>query len=535
MKKLICALLALIMVLSCGACALAESEVYQHIHPYEQTVFVTIMGTDDKDSVTVYDTSKPDRASANENAWIDAYKNYLNIDVKRIICESNEALTVNLNTMMASQELPDVMVVTKDMFKVMVENEVLADISDAFNSYDGQLWNDIQNSYTDEIWETGKFDGKLYGIPYVQNFYNSSSCLWVRTDWLEKLNLEVPTTLDELEAVAQAFVDNKMGGEATVGIGTVKMDDSAFNYSFFADVLAAYGVPVDTWMEDEEGKLVYSSTLPSVKEGLLRLQSLYQKGLISSDFAVTSNMNPSASNGECGLLCGQPWLAVTCIQNSLLNDSEAAWTAVNIPTLDGKPVMQTTNASVDKFVVFREGFEHPDVLFRMKELESYAKTRAREGTPEHLLNITEDGYKVWNLQVFRNLERGDLDLYQSELMIKAVENGDTLENCDPFIAAAYAQVLEGLSGNRASEGAAMVFLVSDPVANNLLKAGLLKARYNGPITESMNLYESTIKASLLSAMAKVVMGDDVSVFDQAVAEWYANGGQLITDDVNANR
>ena len=31
------------------------------------------MGVDEKDSATIFDSSKHDRASANENAWIDAY------------------------------------------------------------------------------------------------------------------------------------------------------------------------------------------------------------------------------------------------------------------------------------------------------------------------------------------------------------------------------------------------------------------------------------------------------------------------------
>ena len=36
-----------------------------------------------------------------------------------------------------------------------------------------------------------------------------------------------------------------------------------------------------------------------------------------------------------------------------------------------------------------------------------------------------------------------------------------------------------------------------------------------------------------NAIVKVIMGEDVSVYEQAVANWYANGGQTITDEVNA--
>ena len=82
-KRILSLILALCMV---GIlCSFAHAEgVASLLHPYEETVQVTIMGIDEKDNAVVYDSSKHDRASANENAWIDAYKDLLNIEVTRI-------------------------------------------------------------------------------------------------------------------------------------------------------------------------------------------------------------------------------------------------------------------------------------------------------------------------------------------------------------------------------------------------------------------------------------------------------------------
>ena len=33
-------------------------------------------------------------------------------------------------------------------------------------------------------------------------------------------------------------------------------------------------------------------------------------------------------------------------------------------------------------------------------------------------------------------------------------------------------------------------------------------------------------------MIKVIMGEDISVYEQAVDTWYTSGGQAITDEVN---
>lgn len=531
-KRVLCLILALCMVGTLCSFAHAES-VASLLHPYEETVQVTIMGTDEKDNATVYDSSKHDRASANENAWIDAYRDLLNIEVTRITPEDSEALSANLNTMMAGGELPDIMIVSKDMFYVLAENGVLRDVKADFDAYDGELWNEIKNSYTPDVWATGMYEGEMLGIPNAQNFYNCTGVLWVRQDWLDALGLSVPTTLDEMEAVAQAFVDNKMGGEETIGIGMVNMDAWDLYCSAFGSILAAYGVPIDTWVQTEDGQYVFSNTLPAVKDGLLRMQEMYKKGLMKKDFAVTTVNEEDVSNGKCGMYTAPGWHSVTAIHANIMSDEKADWTAARIPTLDGNYVTQTTNATVDSFIVVNANYEHPDVIFRMKELEHYVRCYAASSDPLYSLFRTTDEFQMWNLMVFRGLQRGDVDLKQSQMAVEAFEKGLTVDEAPEFIKSIYLKILDAVNGLRDMEGNRLVYLVSYPIVSDIVEKGYVKAGYNGPLTENMNLYQKTIDASLLSAMAKVVMGDDASVFDKAVEDWYANGGQAITDDVNA--
>ena len=531
-KRILSLILALCMV---GIlCSFAHAEgVASLLHPYEETVQVTIMGIDEKDNAVVYDSSKHDRASANENAWIDAYRDLLNIEVTRITPEDSEALSANLNTMMAGGELPDIMIVSKDMFYVLAENGVLRDVKADFDAYDGELWNEIKNSYTPDVWATGMYEGEMLGIPNAQNFYNCTGVLWVRQDWLDALGLSVPTTLDEMEAVAQAFVDNKMGGEETVGLGLVGMDAWDLYCSAFGSILAAYGVPINTWVQTEDGQYVFSNTLPAVKDGLLRMQEMYKKGLMKKDFAVTTVNEEDVSNGKCGMYTAPGWHSVTAIHANIMSDEKADWTAARIPTLDGNYVTQTTNATVDSFIVVNANYEHPDVIFRMKELEAYVRYHATTSDPMYQLMVTDDNFTMWNLMVFRGLQRGDLDLYQSKLCTEARRNNTPVEEVDPFAQAMYEKCKLALDGDRGWLQYLLVFTESYPIVSDIVEKGYVKAGYNGPLTEKMNLYQKTIDASLLSAMAKVVMGDDASVFDKAVEDWYANGGQAITDDVNA--
>lgn len=529
-KRILAILMAVCLLLSLAPMAMADT--LDLFNPYEETVTVTIMGTDEKDSATVYDSSKPDRASANENAWIDAYKEFLNVDVKRITPEDGEALRANLNTMMAGGELPDVMIVPKEMFYVLAENGVLKDLKADFEAYDGELWMEIRNSYTDDIWETGMYEGEMLGIPYAENFYNSTGVLWIRQDWLDALKLEVPKTLDEMEAVAQAFIDNKMGGENTIGIGLLGMENGSLPQSAFGAIMNAYGVSLNTWVE-KDGKYVYSNTLDEAKDALLRLQSMYQKGLFKSDFAVTDILEEEITNSVCGMYVAPAWESVTKIHANIMSDEKADWTPARIPTLDGNDVVQWTNATVGSFLVVNADYEHADVIFRLKELEAYVRYHATTSDPFYNLMVLPDNFTMWNLMVFRGLQRGDLDLFQSQLCVEAKENNTPVEEVSPFAQAMYEKCVLSWNGDRSWDQYRLVFTEGYPIVSEIVAKGNVQAGYNGPITENMSLYQSTINASLNSAMAKVVMGEDISVFEKAVADWYANGGQAITDDVNA--
>ena len=529
MKKHMIAIALMIAILMMIPGTLAEGPTF---NAYEETVSVSIMGVDEKDSITVYDSTKPDRASANENAWIDAYMNYLNIDVTRIIAEDSASLTANLNTMMAGGELPDVMIVPKEMFYVLAENGVLKDLSADFEAYDGERWAALRDSYPEDVYAAGMYEGQLLGLPYVENFYNSTSVLWIRQDWLDALGLEVPTTLDELESVAQAFVDNKMGGENTVGLGIGMPNDWTTS---FASVMAAYGVPMDTWIQDVDGKYIFSNTADACKDGLLRLQDWYKKGLIKSDFAVTDILSEDIANGVCGMYFAPGWHSVTWIQANIINQEESQWTAARIPSLDGGYVTQTTNASVNRFIVVNANYDHADVIFRMKELEAYVYYEATTTEPIYSeLMQTEDDYHIWNLMVFRGLQRGDLDLFRSAAILEEVANETPVGEEAPIAAATYYQVYANVFENdRSGLQYKLVFCDAYPIVADILENGSVQAQYNGPLTENMSLYQTTINAALLSSMCNVIMGEDISVYEQAVADWYANGGQAITDDVNA--
>lgn len=528
MRK-ITSVLLVIMVLSFGlAAASAEEELF---FPYDTPVDVTVLAQ--ANSIASYDSADPTRASAQQNSIIDAYKLFLNVNVTRRLAEDEIALNAILNTGIAGGTLPDVMIVPKDMFYVLAENGVLADLSAAYEeSKNYPYFTEILNLAPDML-SKGVIDGELLGVPEIPGAYSSSQVLWVRQDWLDQVGMEAPKTIDEMIEVARAFKEAKLGGDNTIAIGMTGSElAEGSNFHDFRGVLAAYGVVFNTWMQQEDGTYVFENTTDEMRDGLLALQAMYAEGLFKSDFAVTNIINEEVANSRFGMFYATGWHAVTNIKANYLNDPDAVWTAVPIPTLDGTPVDQYTNGAVENYFVVRADYAHPEVLFKMLNLEM--KLYYSPSPEESLLYHTcADGYQMWNNRVLRNFSRIDKDPYFSSLINAALAEGKTVDEVGPDIKNWYDQVLKGIAGEREFIGRYLCQTQAYPIVGDLLSQGLLHMAYDGPTSETMQLYSDTINMELINAMTKVIMGEDISVFDAAVEAWYANGGQTITDEINA--
>jgi putative aldouronate transport system substrate-binding protein len=130
-------------------------------------------------------------------------------------------------------------------------------------------------------------DGKIYTIAetsmYVDNVVASS--FFIRQDWLDKLNLQVPTTTDEWETVLKAFKDNDPNGNGKPDELPYVGYDGVFNgLSYFG---SAFGLtsPTTPWWYDENGKVYCEYATQNYKELLTYLNKLYSEGLIDKDFS----------------------------------------------------------------------------------------------------------------------------------------------------------------------------------------------------------------------------------------------------------
>ncbi|MFD2700958.1 extracellular solute-binding protein [Paenibacillus shunpengii] len=179
----------------------------------------------------------------------------------------------------ASGELPSA---------ILVLNQKLPYILNAVRS--GMFWElgpylkDYPNlSRMDQIALDGiAIDGKVFGIYRERDLARDGVML--RKDWLEKLGLEMPTTIDQFYEVLKAFANGDPDGNGKAD--TIGLAESAESGSW-RSMLVWHGGPVD-W-EIVDGKAIPAHMTPVYKETLKFYQKLYDEKLINLDFAVVKD------------------------------------------------------------------------------------------------------------------------------------------------------------------------------------------------------------------------------------------------------
>ncbi|MCX7032306.1 MAG: extracellular solute-binding protein, partial [Spirochaetes bacterium] len=102
--------------------------------------------------------------------------------------------------LMASGDLPDILQTNVQSYLAqLVAGNLVAPLDEALAAYG----KDVLANQRDGQLAFGKFAGKQYAVPnqYQLKYFAQM----IRMDWLEKLGLKVPVTMDEFREVARAF------------------------------------------------------------------------------------------------------------------------------------------------------------------------------------------------------------------------------------------------------------------------------------------------------------------------------------------
>ena len=218
--------------------------------------------------------------------WVgyDIVREKLGIDLKLTMLPSNESdQDVRIQAAGAANSLPDLFMVRRPVLTNLVKQGLVAQVDGCFDKMPTRT---AQQYDANSIAHT-TIDGHVYGFASPGAIAKNEGLL-IRKDWLDKLGLEVPTTIDELIEVARAFTFNDPDGNGrndTYGYGAfVETDATLKSYpgSRLWPIMGAYGVE-GLWCFDSEnaGLNIYK---PAFYDFMVTLKAMCDEGIIDPNW-----------------------------------------------------------------------------------------------------------------------------------------------------------------------------------------------------------------------------------------------------------
>lgn len=277
------AVLALVAVLALGvfgAVVAASSEPELVGRRFTETRYIT---------VEVYDRSNPGGSPPEDNFWTNFIKEGMlrdhNVHVTFVPVPRWTEVEV-LNNLLAAGDAPDISVTySYPTIQTYANMGGVLDLAPYLEQYKDLLPNLWALLGDDNIyWNRDPQTGRVWAIE-AKLFQNKRINTFVREDWLKKLGLPEPRTLEEFENMLRAFRDN---AELLLGEDADKMIpySTSFDVGWRNDHLIMSFVPEDF---SDKDRFIYGFDdrgllFPNYKEGVRKLNQWYNEGLIWRDF-----------------------------------------------------------------------------------------------------------------------------------------------------------------------------------------------------------------------------------------------------------
>lgn len=213
-----------------------------------------------------------------DNVLVQTLEEYTKYDIKwNWILDAD--YTDKISTMIAGGTLPEIVIL-----KSLDSNTVLNcragafwDLTDYLKDY-GNL-----SRINETVLSNTMIDGRVYGIPRTRTLMRHG--ITYRKDWLEKVGLETPKTMEEFRKVLEAFTFDDPDGNGkndTYGLVSTKASTG------FDTIAMWFGAP-NGWGEDEKGDLQPAFLTDEYFESMKWIKQLYDDGILNQDFATLEN------------------------------------------------------------------------------------------------------------------------------------------------------------------------------------------------------------------------------------------------------
>ncbi len=349
-----------------------------------------------------------------------AMEEELNIDLKWISPGPQEAQE-KFGLMMASGDYPDIVVGGMESYYTggpaqAVEDGVIIDMTSYIEQYMPN-YEALRNSL-DSIRKDTKTDDGRSVTAYTINTKDGEltgeqpwSSTLVRKDWLDKLGMEVPTTIDEWHTVLTAF-KKEFNCEAPLMIGKDDAVDGAQNF------LTAFGVLKDFYQVD--GKVHYGPLEDGYRQWIELFRQWYAEGLIDQNFTTSETLYTTATEyigtGRCGAgpsfyswscdyyidmgVATDPDFWLVAAPAPVLNEGDTPQIGINMGNLIGASLSITKNCKDIELACrwLDYCFTKDWMLYSSYGIEGDSYNKLDDGTYEFSDNLNwllEEDYPTW--------------------------------------------------------------------------------------------------------------------------------------------
>lgn len=253
-------------------------------------------------SVSMFDRGAvaADEGSYENNRWTKWINENAPAAVKWVPVPRNEAQT-KLNTLIASGSAPDLMWdFDRNYIAQLANNGAIQPIDEYIEKYSTSY-----KKYLNEHPELKSYlnvDGKMYAVASVRGPEAiANQGIWIRQDWLDKLNLKAPTTIEELIDVARKFRDEDPDGDNKKD--TVPI---VFNVSGNNIMRSLFQTHENQWYLNGD-QLEFGRVNDRTKDYLAFQKQLFDEGLIDKEYITDKNFQRAAqfwTTGKAGIYLG---------------------------------------------------------------------------------------------------------------------------------------------------------------------------------------------------------------------------------------
>ncbi|HIW32753.1 MAG TPA: extracellular solute-binding protein [Candidatus Paenibacillus intestinavium] len=469
-----------------------------------------------------------------DNIYTKAYLNDLGINLKYTWTVPIEQFEQKMNVTIASGDLPDVMWLTNKQLTDLADNDMLYDLTDVYEQFASPLAKEILQQ-DQKAFDTAKINDRLMAIPKTASAVDGLQILHIRTDWMDKLKLSEPKTMEDVVNIARAFVTQDPDGNNkadTIGIGFTKsfLTDNHFGA---AGYFAGFHAYTQKWVKDDSGNMVYGSVQPEIREGLQLLQEMYKEGLIDQEFGVKdrAKVTESVVSGKLGMFYGGMSSPGAVIQDNATNDPNAEWKAFTIVSADEVKAAPMGKVPVQLYYAVSKKSKNPEAIIKM--LNFSMEGFAPDAPADTGFGVSESGVPVY-LYNFIGPEPAMKNLNAHHNVLKALEANDS-SSLTTEEKSYYDRIVDHRSGNRAEWGQDRIFGTPssfDVIDQYVQEDNYLLDGYYGGSTPTMVEKMASLQQMEEEVFTKVIMGQSLDTFDKFVDDWNKLGGEQITKEVN---